>query len=147
MVQQPAITRIPSFPTQQTSRKLLPEKMSALNIDITLNTGAKIPAVGFGTVCDEEFRYRFKDALKVAILEAGYRHIDTAWYYGTEKLIGEVLSELIGSIGKNQERGYFRHHKSVALPMEQPTKVTRNFFEGFAIGLRGSVITALAACV
>ncbi len=106
MVQQPAITRIPSFPTQQTSRKLLSEKMSALNIDITLNTGAKIPAVGFGTVCDEEFRYRFKDALKVAILEAGYRHIDTAWYYGTEKLIGEVLSELIGS-GKIKREDIF----------------------------------------
>lgn len=71
--------------------------MSALSVNLKLNTGATIPAVGFGTVCTEEFKDKFKDALKAAILVAGYRHIDTAWYYGTEKLIGEVLKELFDS--------------------------------------------------
>jgi diketogulonate reductase-like aldo/keto reductase len=39
-----------------------------------LNTGATIPAIGFGT-------WRDKDAQEAAVIEAlkaGYRHIDTA---------------------------------------------------------------------
>ncbi|VEU23214.1 DEKNAAC104337 [Brettanomyces naardenensis] len=80
--------------------------MSALDIDITLNTGAKIPAVGFGTVCFDEFKSQFKDALKAALLEGHYRHIDTAWYYGTEALIGEVLQELFES-GKLKREDIF----------------------------------------
>ncbi len=48
--------------------------MATLNTKCKLNTGAEIPAVGFGTWQD-------KDAQEDAVLEAlkaGYRHIDTA---------------------------------------------------------------------
>ena len=45
--------------------------------------GAQIPAIGFGTSqlgeCAE---------VVAAALKAGYRHIDTAWKYGTEKGVG-----------------------------------------------------------
>ncbi|KAF9777767.1 hypothetical protein IL306_004335 [Fusarium sp. DS 682] len=57
----------------------------------TLNTGAKLPAVGLGTrkpktpgqVCR---------AVKTA-LEAGYRHIDTAFSYRNESEVGQAIKE------------------------------------------------------
>ncbi|RAL11527.1 aldo/keto reductase [Aspergillus homomorphus CBS 101889] len=54
-----------------------------------LNTGAEIPAVGFGTWQDA-------DAQENAVLEAikaGYRHIDTARVYGTEKAVGQAIKK------------------------------------------------------
>lgn len=54
-----------------------------------LNTGASIPALGFGTWQDA-------DAQEAAVLEAlkaGYRHIDTARAYGTEAAIGKALKK------------------------------------------------------
>ncbi|EKG19864.1 Aldo/keto reductase [Macrophomina phaseolina MS6] len=53
----------------------------------TLNTGAKIPAIGFGTFQD-------KDAQEAAVttaLQTGYRHIDTARVYDTEIPIGKAI--------------------------------------------------------
>ena len=48
--------------------------------------GAEIPAVGFGTSslgdCGE---------IVAAALKVGYRHIDTAWKYGTERGVGEGI--------------------------------------------------------
>jgi 2,5-diketo-D-gluconate reductase B len=48
--------------------------------------GAKIPAIGFGTSqlgdCGE---------VVARALELGYRHIDTAWKYGSEKGVGEGI--------------------------------------------------------
>jgi 2,5-diketo-D-gluconate reductase B len=52
--------------------------------------GAKIPQIGLGTmtlkgdVCVQAV----KDALRV-----GYRHLDTAWFYGNEKEVGEGLRQ------------------------------------------------------
>ena len=45
-----------------------------------LNTGATIPALGFGTWQDADAQAK---AVEIA-LKAGYRHIDTAFIYGTE---------------------------------------------------------------
>ena len=56
---------------------------------LTLNTGAKIPAIGFGTWQD-------KDAQEPAVthaLKAGYRHIDTARIYGTEPAVGNAIKK------------------------------------------------------
>ena len=50
-----------------------------------LNTGAEIPAIGFGTWQD-------KDAQENAVaeaLKAGYRHIDTARMYSTSTDVSE----------------------------------------------------------
>ncbi|KZM18468.1 Alcohol dehydrogenase (NADP(+)) [Ascochyta rabiei] len=55
----------------------------------TLNTGAKIPAIGFGTWQD-------KNAQEPAVakaLKAGYRHIDTARIYGTEPAVGNAIKK------------------------------------------------------
>jgi 2,5-diketo-D-gluconate reductase B len=49
--------------------------------------GAAIPAIGFGTSGMGDVR-----AEHVATaLKAGYRHIDTAWKYGTERQVGEGM--------------------------------------------------------
>ncbi|ORY98034.1 NADP-dependent oxidoreductase domain-containing protein [Syncephalastrum racemosum] len=56
----------------------------------TLNTGAKIPAVGLGTwqsPDDEAYT-----AVKTAIA-SGYRHIDTAWAYGNEEAVGRAIRD------------------------------------------------------
>lgn len=56
---------------------------------LTLNDGAEIPQLGFGT-----FRIPPEDAERVvlAALEAGYRHIDTAAIYGNEEGIGRAIA-------------------------------------------------------
>ena len=55
---------------------------------ITLNNGAKIPQFGMGV-----FMVPAGDATKNACLDAlklGYRHIDTAHAYQTERRVGAV---------------------------------------------------------
>jgi 2,5-diketo-D-gluconate reductase B len=49
--------------------------------------GAKMPAIGFGTM---ELPHRPAELVAAAIA-AGYRHIDTARKYGTEKHVGEGI--------------------------------------------------------
>lgn len=61
---------------QQLSTQLTPQsrQLASMSTELKLNTGAKIPALGFGTWQD-------KDAQEAAVTEAlnaGYRHIDTA---------------------------------------------------------------------
>ncbi|ORX69074.1 Aldo/keto reductase, partial [Linderina pennispora] len=55
---------------------------------LTLNTGAKMPIIGFGTWLGKN------DILAKVVEEAiraGYRHIDTAWMYDTEAAVGEGI--------------------------------------------------------
>ena len=49
--------------------------------------GAKMPAIGFGTM---ELPLRPAELVAAAIA-AGYRHIDTARKYGTEERVGEGI--------------------------------------------------------
>lgn len=62
-------------------------------IYFTLNNGNKVPAFGFGTAAPHQRLAETKQAVKAAV-KAGYRHIDTAWVYGTEEYVGEALQEL-----------------------------------------------------
>src|SRR3954468_11885160 len=50
--------------------------------------GAQIPALGFGT---SPMTGGLSADTVVAALKAGYRHIDTAWKYGTERAVGEAM--------------------------------------------------------
>ncbi|CAG8504096.1 13439_t:CDS:2 [Ambispora leptoticha] len=61
----------------------------ALSRTFRLNTGALIPAVGFGTWQSKS------TTVKIAVdcaLKTGYRHIDTAYAYNNEKEIGEAIA-------------------------------------------------------
>jgi len=66
--------------------------------------GYKFPAVGFGTftITDEK---DLEEALDVA-LETGYRHIDTAYIYENEHIIGRVLKKWFDS-GKLKREDIF----------------------------------------
>ncbi|XP_044492123.1 non-functional NADPH-dependent codeinone reductase 2-like [Mangifera indica] len=53
----------------------------------------KMPVIGLGTAVDN-----LDEAMKLAVLEAiklGYRHFDTASKYGSEKPLGEAISEAV----------------------------------------------------
>lgn len=63
--------------------------MATLHTKQKLNTGAEIPAVGFGTWQDANEQ---EDAVTEA-LKAGYRHIDTARIYGTEPAVGDAIKK------------------------------------------------------
>lgn len=59
--------------------------------------GVHIPLIGYGT-------YGLpKDVLKRAIVEGGYRHIDTASYYDNEEVIGEILREVFAETSIKRE--------------------------------------------
>ena len=59
-----------------------------LNETFTLSDGTRIPKIGFGTwlINGEAATQAVMDAI-----QAGYRHIDTAWAYGNEKEVGEGI--------------------------------------------------------
>lgn len=58
--------------------------------DITLNSGTTIPQLGLGVwQADNE---ETESAVRFALDEAGYRHIDTAAAYGNEEGVGRGLS-------------------------------------------------------
>jgi diketogulonate reductase-like aldo/keto reductase len=71
---------------------------------ISLNTKAgSIPALGFGTLIPDPVATR---AATKAALEAGFRTIDTAERYRTEKEVGEALQEVL-SAGKIKREEVF----------------------------------------
>eukprot|EP00347_Sterkiella_histriomuscorum_P008628 403344368 len=57
--------------------------------EYTLLNGVKMPYIGLGT-----FQMESKDSIVHAVEKEGYRHIDTAWVYNTEHLVGEALEEV-----------------------------------------------------
>lgn len=66
--------------------------MADTNRYVDLNNGLKMPLMGYGTFLstDEE---KLKECVIYAVMECGYRHIDTATLYGNEEVIGEALKE------------------------------------------------------
>ena len=56
-----------------------------------MNNGLTIPAIGFGTYLSKDGEEVYQAVLSA--LEAGYRHIDTAAYYGNEESIGRAIKD------------------------------------------------------
>ena len=59
-----------------------------LDSSVTLNNGVKMPIIGLGV-----FQVPHGQAVRVVkdALEVGYRHIDTASYYGNEEDVGRAI--------------------------------------------------------
>jgi len=62
----------------------------------TLSNGVTIPAIGFGTFANEGEKGSTYRAVAKA-LEAGYRHLDCAWYYHNEGEVGDALHDFLTS--------------------------------------------------
>jgi 2,5-diketo-D-gluconate reductase B len=60
--------------------------MSGPSVPNLSSHGAEIPAIGFGTS-----QLRDCGEIVATALKLGYRHIDTAWKYGSEKGVGEGI--------------------------------------------------------
>jgi len=69
---------------------------------MTLNNGTKIPVIGLGTFRNKD---ETRNIVKSAVLEHGYRHIDTAKVYENEPEIGEALQEIMAA-GVTREELY-----------------------------------------
>ncbi|CUU49465.1 diketogulonate reductase-like aldo/keto reductase [Clostridium beijerinckii] len=58
---------------------------------VILNNGVKMPSLGFGTYNAKNLA-KLNDSIKESI-KIGYRHIDTASFYGNEEVIGGAIEE------------------------------------------------------
>ncbi len=65
--------------------------MSILTETYTMNTGAKIPKIGFGTWQTPDGDIAYNSVLSA--LKVGYRHIDTAKVYGNEASVGRAIKD------------------------------------------------------
>ncbi|KAK7685526.1 hypothetical protein QCA50_011392 [Cerrena zonata] len=88
----------------------------------TLNTGAKIPAVGYGTW--KSTAEEVTAAVEYAIKEAGYRHIDCAWGYGNEEAVGEGIRR--SGVPRDQlfvtSKLWSTHHSKVEEALDESLK-------------------------
>ena len=86
--------------------------MNSLTSTFKLNNGIEIPCVGYGTFLTPEGDAVI-NGVKNAI-KAGYRHIDTAWFYQNEYGVGKAIREsdikredlFVTSKLWNSDRGY-----------------------------------------
>lgn len=61
---------------------------------LKLHNGVQVPALGFGTFANEGAVGETHKAV-VAALEAGYRHLDCAWFYQNEGEVGSGMKEFM----------------------------------------------------
>lgn len=92
---------------------------------LTFKNGDKMPALGLGTWKSKPGEVG--NAVQIA-LEAGYRHIDCAAYYGNEAEIGQVLSSVFKESPLNREEVWLTsklwndaHRKSDVVPALKKT--------------------------
>lgn len=90
----------------------------------TLNTGAKIPAVGLGTWQSPAGEVK---AAVAHALKSGYRHIDAAFVYGNENEVGEGLKEAFDSGIKREDvfvttKLWCTHHREPEKALDEGLK-------------------------
>lgn len=94
---------------------------------ITLRDGTTIPQLGFGTLAVQPSREASEANIDVTArvvadaLAAGYRHIDTAQSYGTERGVGRAIAEA----GLPREQLYVT--SKLANDNHEPDQVRRSF--------------------
>ncbi|KAI0759959.1 Aldo/keto reductase [Trametes elegans] len=67
--------------------------MAANVPSFTLNTGYKVPSVGIGCWMGSPGGGETVEQMCKTALQAGYRHIDTAYGYGNEEYVGKAIRE------------------------------------------------------
>jgi len=67
---------------------------SALAPTVRLNNGLEMPVIGLGTYSNQVKDGECERAVRDAV-DAGYRHFDTAYFYGTEKEVGNGIRSKI----------------------------------------------------
>src|SRR5258705_7526398 len=83
-----------SIPAQEYAMHKTPSSIPT----ITLNDGTGIPQLGFGTLAVQPDRESTPSNIETTAktvsqaLQAGYRHIDTAQAYGTERGVGHAIA-------------------------------------------------------
>jgi diketogulonate reductase-like aldo/keto reductase len=108
--------------------------------EITLNDGTAIPQLGFGTLAVQPDREATPSNIEKTgeivglALQAGYRHIDTAQAYGTERGVGKAIA----ASGIPRDQLYVTSKLSNA--NHQPDDVRRSFDETLALGLVSAAI-------
>jgi diketogulonate reductase-like aldo/keto reductase len=60
---------------------------------VKLSSGYSMPTIGFGTWDAVESQRGALLEATLTALKTGYRSIDTAWVYGTEKPVGEAIRQ------------------------------------------------------
>jgi diketogulonate reductase-like aldo/keto reductase len=63
---------------------------------LKLNNGVEMPALGFGTFANEGSKGETHKAV-VHALNAGYRHLDCAWFYQNEEEVGSGLRDFLST--------------------------------------------------
>lgn len=63
---------------------------------IKLNNGITMPSLGFGTFASEGSKGETHKAV-LAALNAGYRHLDCAWFYLNEDEVGSGMREFLAA--------------------------------------------------
>ncbi|KAH8662984.1 putative alcohol dehydrogenase [Tricladium varicosporioides] len=63
---------------------------------LKLNNGIEMPALGFGTFANEGSKGETHKAV-VSALNAGYRHLDCAWFYQNEGEVGSGMHEFLAA--------------------------------------------------
>jgi len=66
--------------------------MAETNRFTELNNGKKMPLMGYGTFLSQDEK-ALHDNIVYAVVDCGYRHIDTASLYGNEHVVGDALQE------------------------------------------------------
>jgi diketogulonate reductase-like aldo/keto reductase len=61
---------------------------------LKLNNGVEMPALGFGTFANEGSKGETHKAV-VHALNAGYRHLDCAWFYQNEEEVGSGMRDFL----------------------------------------------------
>jgi Aldo/keto reductase family len=73
---------------------------------LKLNNGVSMPALGFGTFANEGSKGETHKAV-IHALNAGYRHLDCAWFYQNEDEVGTGVQEFLSQSPSVQRSDIF----------------------------------------
>ncbi|XP_042501615.1 protein REDOX 2-like [Macadamia integrifolia] len=63
--------------------------------EVVLNSGHRMPVIGFGTVCDPLPPLNLLTSTLLEAIEVGYRQFDTASFYQTEEGVGQAIAKAL----------------------------------------------------